>query len=156
PQKDGACNRDPPRRLDAIQHYEKDRGNLRKRVGLPENAGPEITESSDGIQHGAGGKNGNVAAEDQHSKLPRNLVQNREHREHRAQQELVFDGIEILAEQSLLVQLAGQQAIQAVAESSDHEENQGPAITAVDQFVHDNRNENHPQQRKLVRRGKDL
>ena len=77
----------------------------------------------------------------------RNIVLNKE---------LVRDGIEILAEQSLLMQLAGQQSIQPVAESGNHEEQKRPEITALHQFDHDKRNKNHPQQRELVGRGEDL
>src|ERR1700685_139371 len=125
-QKCGAGDPSPAYAVDLQQENEKDRGDLRKRVGLAKNAGAKIAQSGDGKEHGAGGEDGNVAAENQHRKLPLNLVQDREHQEHGAQQELVGDRIEILAEQGLLVEGSGEQAAEAVAEARDDENNQRP------------------------------
>ena len=113
-------------RANLKQENEKDSGDLRKSVGLAKNAGTKIPQAGDGEKHGAGGENGNVAAEDQHRKLPRNLVQDREHEKHRAQQKLVGDRVEILAEQSLLMECAGEQSIQAIAEARDNEDEPVP------------------------------
>jgi len=122
-QENCAQNPDPAHRMNRKQHHEKDRGNLRKSGSFAEEAVPKVAQSSNGKQHRAGRQYGDVAAENQHSKRPRNFVQNRKHRKHRAQQKLVSNGIEILAKQSLLVQLAGEEAIEAVAESGNHENN---------------------------------
>src|SRR3954464_2528048 len=45
---------------------------------------------------------------------------------------------------------ASQQAIQAVAESGNHEDYECPKIVPVNQVNHNERNEDHPQQRELV------
>lgn len=155
-QEDGARNPDPAGRSNGEQHYKKDSGDLGEGVRLAEDAGPEIAQSRDGEQHRTGGEDRDVAAEDQYRKLPGNFVQDGEDWEHRAQQELVRNRIEILAEQGLLVQLASQQSIQAIAESSNHEKNEGPQIASLDEFDHDEGNKSHPQQRELVRSGEDL
>src|SRR5580658_29772 len=154
--KDRAGDPYPAQWANLKQQNEKYRTDLREGVGLAENAGTEVAQSGNGEQDRAGGKNGNVAAEDHDGELPGNLVQDRQHEEHRAQQKLVGDGIKVLTEKSLLMQRAGQQAIQAVAESGDHENDQRPEITALHQMNHDERNENHPQQRELIGSGEDV
>src|ERR1700733_13540869 len=155
-QECGARNPHPAHGPNLKQKNEEDRADLGKSIGLAENAGTEIAQPGYGKQHGAGGENGNIAAENQHRELPLNLVQNGEHQEHGAQQELVGNGIEILAQQSLLVKRSGQQSIQTVAEAGDDENNQRPQISALDQMDHDEGNENHAQQRELVWRREDL
>src|ERR1700685_687531 len=141
-QKDSARNPYPARRPYGKQQRKEHGGDLREGIGFAKDAGAQIAQSGDGKQHGTGGQDGNIAAEHQHRKLPRNLVQDRQHQKHGAQQELVRDGVEILAEQSLLVQFAGQQTVEAVAESRDHEENQGPEIAGLDEFNQNKRNKN--------------
>jgi|ERR1700677_688405 len=144
-QEDGARNPDPALRPNARQHDEENGGDLRKGVCLAENAGSKITQSGDSKQHRAGRQDGNIAAEYQHGKLPWNLVQDGEHKKHGAQQQLIRDRVEILAEESLLMQLTSQQAIQAIAEACNHEEYQSSKITSLHQFDHNKWNENHPQ-----------
>ena len=116
----------PAHPVDLQQENKEDRSDLRKRVGFAKDAGTKIAQPGDGKEHGAGSQDGNVAAENQHRELPLNLVQDREHQEHRAQQEFVGDRIEILAEQGLLVEGSGEQAVEAVAEARDDENNQRP------------------------------
>src|ERR1700683_2898837 len=142
-QEGGTGDPYPAHAVDLQQEDEKDRGDLRKSISFAKNAGTEIAQPGDGKEYGAGSKNGNVAAEDQHCELPLNLVQDREHQKHRAQQKLVGNGIEILAQQGLLVQSPGQQSVKAVTEARDHENNQRPEIVALDQMDHDEGNENH-------------
>src|ERR1022692_5192829 len=74
-QEDGPCNPYPADWLYGKEHHEEHGCDLRKSVRLSENAGPEIAQSGDCKQHGAGGQDGNIATEDQNGKLPRNLVQ---------------------------------------------------------------------------------
>src|SRR5205807_3872652 len=115
---------DPGLRMCLHQHNEENGTDLRNRVGLAEDTGAEISQTCDREQHSASGENGNVAAENQHRILPRDLMQNRKHEKHRAQQELVSDWIQILSEQCLLVECAGKQSVQAIAEAGNDEKNQ--------------------------------
>src|SRR5580698_9645623 len=88
-QEDGASDPNPTQRTNLKQENEEHSSDLRKSIGLAEDAGTEIPQAGDGEQHGAGSENGNVATEHEHRKLPRNLVQDRENEKHRAQQKLV-------------------------------------------------------------------
>src|SRR5580700_7479665 len=108
--------------MDLEQQHEKHSGDLRKRVRLAENAGAKIPQPGNREQHSTGGKNRGVPAEDQHGKLPGNLVQDGEHQKHRTQQKLVGDGIKVLTEERLLMQLAREQAVESIAETCDHED----------------------------------
>ena len=65
-------------------------------------------------------------------------------------------GIEILPEQGLLMERAGQQAVESVAEARDHEDDQRPEVVSIHQMDHDERDENHPQQGELVGSSEDL
>src|SRR6202007_2990094 len=108
----------------------------------------EVAQSHNGKKHSAGGEDGNIPAEYQNRKLPRNFMQNGKHKEHRAEQKFIGDGIEILPQQSLLMQFAGKQSVKPVAETGDYKKHQRPEIMAVRQFDDDERNENHAQQRE--------
>jgi hypothetical protein len=70
-------------------------------------------------------------------------VQNGKYKKHRAQQEFVGYGVEILTEQSLLMKPAGKKPVEAIAEACDYEDDKGPEIAAFDQMDHDERQENH-------------
>src|SRR6476646_8102013 len=98
---------DPTVMLDLEQHHEKNRRHLGKGVGLAKDAGTEVTQAGDGVEYRAGKKDRYIATENQYGVLPGNLVQNREHHEHGAEQKLVGDGIEILAEHGLLLECPG-------------------------------------------------
>src|SRR5579871_523257 len=155
-QENGAADPDPARGTNGIQHHEKHRGDLRKRIRLAEYAWPEVSQTGNGKQHRAGGQDRNVAAEHQHREFPRNLVQNRKHGKHGAQQQLVGNWVEILPQQRLLMQFARQQSIQAIAQSRGDEQPERPRVSSLYQFDHDERHKDHAQQRQLVRRGQDL
>ena len=79
-----------------------------------------------------------------------------EHEKHGAHQQFVGDGVEILAEQGLLMQGAGEQAVEAVAQSGENEQRQRPFEIVLDQIDDDEGQENHAQQRELIGRGQDL
>jgi hypothetical protein len=83
-------------------------------------------------------------------------VQDGEREKHRAQQKLVGDGIEVLAEERLLMEAARELAVEAVAESGDDEEDQRGGVVTVDEAVDDEGQKQHAQERELVRRGEDL
>ena len=91
--------------------------------------GRKSRKPGDGVEHGAGAQNRDVAAEHQHGILPGDLVQDGEHHEHGAEQKLVGNGIEILAEHSLLLERSGQQAIEPVAETRQHKQKAAPTCS---------------------------
>src|SRR5271165_2951206 len=142
----------PAQRTNLKQKDEENSADLREGVGLAKNTGAEVSQPSNREQHCAGGKNRNITAEDQHGEFPRDLVQDGEHEKHGAEQKFIRHRIKILAEQCLLVQFSGEQAVEAIAKPGDHENDQRPEIAAFHQMNHDERNENHPQQGELVGR----
>src|SRR5208337_2431741 len=95
-------------------------------------------------------------AEDHDRIFPGNHPFDREHKKHGAHQQLIGDGVEILAEQRLLMQPAGQQAVESVAQPGQNEQRQRPFEIVLDQIDDDERQENHPQHRELVGRGQNL
>ena len=102
------------------QHHEHDCRKLGKGIGLPKNARAKIAQSGNRVQNGAYQKNADIAAEDHYRKLPWNFVDDRQHEENSAQQKLVCNGIEILSQQSLLFEAAGEQSVEAVAHTGQH------------------------------------
>ena len=154
--KNRARNPYPTYRFHFKQKDEKQRADLRKGIGLAEDAGAEIPQSGDREQDGAGGENRYVAAENHNRELPRNLVKYGEHKKQRAEQEFVGDGIEVLAEQRLLMKPASEQAVEAIAEPGDDKEREGPEVVSVDKMDDDEGDEHHPEQRELIGSGEDL
>ena len=142
--------------LDLKQKHEKNGADLGESVGLAEDAGAEVPEPGDREQDGAGGENRDVAAEDQNCELPGNLVENRQHQKQGAQQKFVGNRIEVLAEQRLLMKAAGEQAIEAIAETSHHKQNKRPEIVSVHKVDDDEGDEDHPEQSELVGSSEDL
>ncbi len=131
-QEDGARDPYPALGSKARKSMTKKTAAICEKVfALPKMLGLKISQSRDRKQDCAGGEDRNIAAENQHGKFPRNFVQDGKYKKHRAQQEFVRNGIEILTEQSLLMQLAGQQAVQSIAEAGDDEEKQRPEIAAI-------------------------
>lgn len=147
---------DPTYRFHFQEKHEENGAYLRKGIGLPENAGTKVPQSGDREQDCAGGENRDIPAEDQNGELPRNLVKDGQDQKERAQQKFIGDGIEVLAEQRLLMKAAGEQAIEAIAEACDDKENEGPEEVSVDEMDDDERDEDHPQQRELIRSSEDL
>ena len=78
-------------------------------------------------------------------------MQNRKHQEHGAQQKLVGDGIEVLAQRGLLFQSAREQAIEAITKSCQHKQGECPGIMTADKINNNERQKHHAQQRELVR-----
>jgi len=101
--------------IDLKQHDKQDGRHLGERVRLAKNTGAKIAESRDGVQHAADKQDADVAAKDQHRVLPRNQVHYRQHEKYGAEQQLVSDGVEILAEQCLLMEATSKQSVKPVA-----------------------------------------
>src|SRR5271155_2480933 len=119
-QKKAAAHGDPRGVVDFEQEHKKYGSDLGESVGFTEDAGTEIAQSGDGVEHGAGGKNGNVATENDHGEFPGNFMQDRQHQKHGAEQKLVGDGIEVLSQHGLLLESAGKQAVEPIAEPGQH------------------------------------
>ena len=156
PKKDSSAYPYPAYRLHFKEKHEEYGADLRKGIGLAENAGAEIPQSGDRKQNGAGGENRDIAAENENRELPWNLVENRKDKKQRAEQEFVGDGIKVLAEQRLLMKPASKQAIKAITEASDDKKNESPEIVSVQKIVDNERNEEHPHQGELIGSSEDL
>jgi len=155
-QKSFFCDPHPLSVFHLKKHHENHGGQLGKSVGFAEDAGAEIAQSDNGIKQSADQHNADVAAEYHHRVFPGNLVQNRKHHKNGAQQHFVGDGVEILAEQSLLMKPTGQQAVKTVAQTSEHEQKKRPAVTILKHFNNDERQERQPDQGELVGSSQDL
>src|SRR5208282_387051 len=155
-QEGGARDPHPAYGLDEQQQDEENRGHLGEGVGFAEEAGAKIAQAGNHEQHAADQQDGDVAAEHHDRIFPGNHPFDREHKKHSTHQQLVGDGVEILAEQGLLMQGAGQQAIEAVAHSGENEQRQRTFEIVLDQIDDDEGQENHAQERELVGRSQDL
>ncbi len=111
---------DPFHVVNLQQHDKYNSRQLGERICFAEDAGAKITQPGNCVQNCADEKNANVTAEDHHRKLPGYFVNDGKHEEDSAQQELVGDGVEVLSEERLLFEAAGEQAIQAVAYAGQH------------------------------------
>ena len=132
------------------EHDKKHGRDLREGVGFAKNAGAEITQPRDGVKHTAYQKNADVPGENQHRKFPRDQIDDRQHQKNGAEQHLVGDGIEILAEQSLLMQSAGKKAVKPIAQAGKQRQDERSLIVMVEKFNDDKRQKDHPRQRELI------
>ena len=80
-----ACDPNPALRVNFQQHHKENCGDLAQGIRFTKNTGTEVPQSGNREQHGARCQDGNVTAEYQDCVLPRNLVQDRKHKEYRAQ-----------------------------------------------------------------------
>ena len=106
--------------MDFEQQHKKNGGDLGESVGLAENAGTEIAQSGDGIEHGAGKRMEMSRLNTSTVNFQGILCRIDKHHKHGAEQKFVGDGIEILAEYRLLLESAGEQAVEAVADPGQH------------------------------------
>src|SRR5258708_32735845 len=119
------------------KHDKKHRRHLREGVGLAKNAGPEVAQPRYGVEHAADEKNADVSRENQHREFPRNEIDDRQNQENGAKQHFVGDGVEILAEQSLLMQAAGKQAVKAIAQAGQQREDERALVVVVEKLNDD-------------------
>ena len=139
-------HRHPRLRGDLRQHDEEHGRNLAEGTRLAEDAGAKVAHANRRVQHDTGGDDDEVAAEHDDGVLPGNLLDERQHKKQRAEQQLVGDGIEILAQHGLLIQHARQQPIESIAESGDDQQAERPSPIAIEDVDDDERNEDQPQQ----------
>ncbi len=141
--------------FDEQEEDEENGSDLGESIGLAEDAGAKIAQAGDHEKHAADEQNRDVAAEHEDGVFPGNerALFDGENEKHGAHEELVGDGVKILAEQCLLMESAGEQAIEAIAESGEDEQDQSPLEIVLDQVDNDEGQEDHPQQRQLVGSG---
>jgi hypothetical protein len=147
---------DPAQSYHLQQQNKKDGADLRAGVRFAKDAGAEVAQAGDHEEHATEQENRNVAAEYYDCVLPRNLALDGKYEKHCAHQKLVGDWVEILAEQGLLMELAGQQAVESVAEARENEKRQRPFEIVLHYVDDDEGQEDHAQQRELIGRGQDL
>ncbi len=139
-----------------MQQHQEDGQDLRHGVGLAQPAGPENLHGPGDVEQSADDHDDGIAAEDQNRDPPFDLSHRREHQEHGAEQQLVGNRIQVLAERGLLLHQAGQQAVQPVTDAGDDEDCQRPAIVAAQHGDHGKGHKDQPQQREQVGRGTQL
>ncbi len=139
-----------------IEHHKKDCGNLGECIHFAKEARAEVSQSRDYVKHGAYAEDADVAAEDDDCVAPLNQVEDGEHHEHCAQQQFVCDGVEILSDARLLVELSCNQAIEHVGKPGEHEQYQCHFVVTIQQIEDDERKKYHPQEGELVGCGENL
>src|ERR1051326_4520011 len=108
------------------------------------------------VEQRANDQNNDVAAEDQDRYRPADDVRNREHQKHGAQEQLVGDRVQILAQRCFLLQYAGQEAVQSISDSGGHKDDQRPAIVLLLDCDYYKRNKDQAHQREQVGGGAEL
>jgi hypothetical protein len=95
-------------------------------------AGPEITHAEADVEERGDDQNAQVAAKDQDGDPPGHQPLVHENQKKGAEQELVGDGIEVLADLGLLLKEPRGQAIEPVAEACDHEEAERSSVVGLE------------------------
>ena len=116
-------NGDPLAVVNLKKQDKKDGGDLGEGIRFSEDARPKIAQPGNRVQNCTRGQDARIPAEYQDREPPRDPMNDGEHQENGAEQQLVGDGIEILTEKRLLLQRAGQQAIEPVAKTGEHKQN---------------------------------
>jgi len=142
--------------MDLQQHHEEHGGDLGEGVGFAEDAGTEVSKPGDRVKNRADNQYRDITAEYHDCEFPGNAVKNRKHQKDGAEKKFVGDGIKILAENRLLLERAREQAVEAVAETGQDEQNERGFVAAAKQVNDDEWEKRHPQQGELVGRGKEL
>ena len=96
-----------------------------------------------------------VAADDDDGGPPGDAGLVSEDDEGRGEQELVGDGIEVGAEGGVLIEFAGEEAVDGIAEASDDENEQRPFVALIGDERKENRQEAETEQGDLVGYGED-
>src|SRR4029077_4168343 len=135
---------------DLVNQGQRHAQDLHGGVGFPEPGGPEGFYGAGGVEQRTHDQDDDVAAEDHDGDGPANDVRDGEHQKHGAQQELVSNGIKVLAERGFLLQQARQQAVQEVSNSGDNKDGQRPCVFLLLNGDHHKGNEDQPQQRQQV------
>ena len=155
-QEDAARYADPRRGNDAPQQHEENSADLRGRIQLAEDAGPEIANAGGDVEHSCDQQNAKIAAEHKHGVSPGDLLGERQDEKGRAEQQLVGNRVKVLTQSRLLMEPAREQAVEGVADAGQQEEGKGDAILAIEDLNHQKGDDEQPQQREQVGRGAKL
>ena len=107
---------------DLLDEHDGEAEDLNDSVEFAEQAGAEVAQGASGEEQGGDEQDAEVAAEDEDRDVTRHEVHVGEHEEERAEQQLVGDGVQILAEGGALREPSGEEAIEAVREAGEDEE----------------------------------
>src|SRR6266404_5315093 len=156
PEPNAAQDRDPERGMHFVEQHDEDGANLHPGIHLAPDARTKIADRSNRIQQPSDQHDEDVAREDQDGDAPPYFVHDGKHNEQGAEQELVGNGVEILAELGVLMQLARQQPVEAIGQAGDDQDEQRPTVVTLEHGNRGERNKDEPQQRELVGRGPEL
>ena len=141
---------------DLVDEDEGEAQDLDERVELAEQGGAEVAEGAGGEEQGGDEQDSEVAAEDEDGDITRDQAHVGEDQEEGAEEELVGDGVEILAEDGALGERASEEAVEAVAEAGDDEESECDAIVAVQDGDDQKRDDEEPHEREQIGSGAKL
>lgn len=147
---------DDARRPNLGEKHDEDGADLGEGVHLAEDGWREVAKIGGHVERGANHQNDDIPAEDHHGHGSRDLVYEGELEEQRAEQELIGNGIEIGAQHGALMQRAGEQAIERVADAGQKEQRQRPCPMGIQDGDDDEWNESQAKQRELVGSGAQL
>jgi len=141
---------------DLVDEDEGEAQDLHQRVELAEQGGAEVAERAGGEEQGGDEQDSEVAAEDEDGDITRDQAHVGEGQEEGAEEELVGDRVEILAEDGALGERASEEAVEAVAEAGDDEESECDAIVAVQDGDDQKRDDEEPHEREQIGSGAKL
>jgi len=133
----------------------KDQDDFEERGELAEDAGRERAIAGDENDDGGDGDHENVAADDDDGGPPGDARFVSQDDEGGGEQEFVCDGVEVCAEGGALIEFAGEEAVDGVAETGDNENEERPAITLIGDEGQKDRKEAETEQGDLVGYGED-
>src|SRR5262249_33921464 len=137
---------DPGVTADLMQQDEQHGQDLGHRVGLAQPARAENLHGASDVKQRANDHDERVTAKNQYRYTPIDFVHGRENDKHGAQQQLVSDGIEILAERGPLLKQTGKQAVQTVGDAGHHKDGERPSVMAAKYRDYGERHKNQAQQ----------
>ena len=144
---------DPGLLIDEAKQHDADGENLAETVGLTEQRGVEVAQVDDRIEDDGGEQHADVAAEDEDGNTRLQDAHVGEGKEEGTEQELVGDGVEILADAGALTEPAGEQAVHGVSKCGHEEEHKSGDETALEHREDQQGGKADAEQREQVRRG---
>jgi len=107
-----------------LEDNDRDGGDLRNCVCLPQDAGSELATTRNGIHHCGNQQDTDVASKHQHGHGGGHQAFMHQDKEESAQQQLVRDGVEIMAEDRALLQHASEDPIESIGKPGGYEESE--------------------------------
>ncbi len=133
------------RRIKLAHDHGKQGDDLRQGIGLAEEAWLEVLHADAGIEDGRNHNDAEIASEHKHRDAEGDEPFMMQHKEERAEQQLVGHGVKVLSEHSALLEQASEQAVEAVGDSGENEEREGGAVVLVKNGQHEKWNDAQPQ-----------